>query len=408
MARDNFSMPTVLIKLPGGGGVVRRDDGQIVITHDVTNDRGQPLRGGDDYRPVQTWLDETRSVVAGLLPPDATSAEVIDDRGIRVTARVGNGVYAAIVEQPNDGPEPVVCCRDQSGTPTPRPLPADWTRTKVTDAQEPCPACGAIDYDEVLPTDESRGGRGGHGHDGPLEPCMIVVCRRCGHEEGAGSSLMRFSSPDDEDETTRAARVARQRAEARVQKWYSDTMTLRGVTFPIYAAEDRPATISGSGSSGDDLTELTIGHYAPESDDPFAVTDLRVTTAAPEHQWPELHLARRALEMWVHDDHNRPDPDGLSDAATKLWFAARRRARHAAALGATPSEQLITIDGCPQPFLALSTTTGRWVAVRRHDNLTITIAAHNLDPATLTLEPIPDPAARLLGPEPQDPSAEPA
>ena len=61
LARDNFSMPTVLIKLPGGGGVVRRDDGQIVITHDVTNDQGQPVRGGDDYRPVQTWLDEARS-----------------------------------------------------------------------------------------------------------------------------------------------------------------------------------------------------------------------------------------------------------------------------------------------------------------------------------------------------------
>ena len=184
-------------------------------------------------------------------------------------------------------------------------------------------------------------------------------------------------------------------------------MTLRGVTFPIYAAEDQPATISGSGSSGDDLTELTIGHYAPESDDPFAVTDLRVTTAAPEHQWPELRLARRALEMWVHDDHNGPDPDGLSDAATKLWFAARRRARRAAALGATPREQLITIDGCPQPFSHSAPRPA--VGSPSADTTTsITIAAHNLDPATLTLEPILDPAARLLGPEPQDPPAEPA
>jgi hypothetical protein len=124
---------------------------------------------------------------------------------------------------------------------------------------------GAVAYDEVLPTDGSRGGRGGHGHDGPLEPCRIVVCRRCGHEEGAGSWLMRLTSPDDEDATANAARIARQRTEARVHKWYSDTMTLRGVSFPIYAAETWPATLIGSGSSGDDLTELTVGHHAEET-----------------------------------------------------------------------------------------------------------------------------------------------
>ena len=151
-------MPTVLITLPGGTGVVRRHDGEIVITHDVSDDRGQPLRGRDDYRPVQTWLDDVRSIVAGLLPPRAASAEVIDNRGLRVAATVGGGVYAAILEQPNDGHEPVVCGRDESGAPVPRPLPADWTRTAVPDAEERCPACGAVAYDEVLPTDGSRGG----------------------------------------------------------------------------------------------------------------------------------------------------------------------------------------------------------------------------------------------------------
>lgn len=400
--RDNSPMPTVLIALRGGAGVVRRDDGKIVITQDVSDDRGQPLHGGDDYRPVQTWLDDVRSIVAGLLPPRAVSAEVLDDRGTRVAAAVGGGVYAAILEQPNDGHEPVVCCRDESGTPVPRPLPADWTRTAVPDAEEPCPACGAIAYDEVLPTDGSRGGQGGHGHDGPLEPCRIVVCRHCGHEEGAGTSLYAFISPDDEDEATKAARIARHRAEARVQKWYSDTMTLRGVGFPIYAAETWPASITASGSSGDDLTELTIGHHTEENDDPFTAPDLRITTSIRDAHDTDLLRARRALEMWVHDDHNRPRSDGLSDAATKLWFAARGRDRRAAAMDAMQTEQLITIDGTARPFLTLSTPTGRWVAVRRHDDLTITIAARDLDPTTLTLEPIPDPAARLLGPEPEE------
>jgi len=63
---------------------------------------------------------------------------------------------------------------------------------------------------------------------------------------------------------------------------------------------------------------------------------------------------------------------------------------------------MITIDGVAQPFLRLSTPTGRWVAIRRNGDLTITIAARDLDPATLTLEPIPEPGARLLGPEPDE------
>jgi hypothetical protein len=394
-------MLTVLIELPGGAGVVRRDDGEIVITHDVSDDRGQPLRGSDDFRPVQTWLDDARSIVAGPLPPRTVSAEVIDDRGIRVAATIGAGVYAAIVEQPNDGHGPVVCCRDESGAPVLRPLPADWTRTPVPDAKERCPGCGAVAYDEVLPTDGSRGGRGGHGHDGPLEPCRIVVCRQCGHEEGAGSSLMRFASPDDEDEATKAARIARNRAQARVRKWYSDTMTLRGVSFPIYAAETWPATITGSGSSGNDLTELTVGHHAEETKDPFTIPDFTVTASIRDAHDSDLRRARRALEMWIRDD-DHPQPDGLSDAATKLWFAARRRDRRAAAVAAIQTEQMITIDGTPQPFLRLSTPTGRWVAVRRHGHLTITIAARDLDLTTLKLEPIPDPAARLLGPEPEE------
>jgi hypothetical protein len=393
---------TVLIELAGGEGVVLRGDGEIVLCGDVRDDRGQPLGGCEDFRPTMTWLDGGRSLVGGLLPPGALSAEVIDALGARVLASVGGGVYAAVLGLPADAREPVVCCRDRSGAPVPRPLSADWTRTEVTDAEEPCPACGAIAYDEVLPTDGSRGGRGGHGHDGPLEPCRIVVCRRCGHEEGAGSAIFRYVLPEDEDEAAKAARIARHRAEARVQKWHSDTMTLRGVSFPIYAAEGWPARIAGSGSSQDELTELTVGHHTANIDDPFTASKLTVTTSIRDGHRGALHQARRALEQWIHDDHGRPDPEELSDAATTLWFAAIRRERRAAALGATQTEQLITIDGTPEPFLRLSTPIDRWVAVRRHHDLTVTVAGHATDPTTITLEPIPA-AARLLGPKPEAP-----
>jgi hypothetical protein len=92
-------------------------------------------------------------------------------------------------------------------------------------------------------------------------PTPIVVCRVCGHEEPEGS-ITRYAPLEDEDEAVRAERIARYRAELRVQRWYEDKLTLRAVTFPIYAAEDWPAQIRGSGSRNDELTELTIAHTA--------------------------------------------------------------------------------------------------------------------------------------------------
>lgn len=402
VACHNLAVPTVLIQLPGGEGVVRQADGEVLITPDVGADCGQPLYGRDDYRPVGVRRDQDLRIVAGLLPPGAVSVEVVDDQGTRVAATTGPGVYAAIVKLPTGGVEPVVCCRDHSGAPVPRPLPAEWTHTKVVDTQEPCAACGAIDYDEVTPTDGSRGGSGGHGHDGPLEPNRIVVCRRCGHEEGAGTGLTRFSWPDDEDETAKVARIARHRAEARVRKHDSDAMTLLGVTFPIYAADGWPISITGSESRGKDLSMITIGHFAEQNPDPWAAAAFTVTTAIKKHHGGERDQPRSALEMWLHGDYNGPQPDGLSDAATKLWFAARQRDRQAAVRTAVGGERQIIIDGRSQTFLTLSTPTGRWVGSRRHGDLVITIAASSLDITMLTLNPISDLRARLLSREPQE------
>jgi hypothetical protein len=312
----------------------------------------------------------------------------------------------------------VVCCRDHAGRPIARPRPRDWTRTPVTDADVPCPACGAVAYDEVIPTDGSRGGRGGHGRDGPLEPCHITVCRVCGHEEGAGRSITRFGSNDDEpeDEAAAAERVARRRAHQRIQKWYVDKLTLRGVAFPIYSAENwhiqtgdgfgtlaKPIGAASKGT-GHDVSHLTIDHFTSLDADRF--TDrprLKVMTSVGFSQFGDTQLAhgRWVLAIWQHDGHT-PWPQ-VSDAALQVWLAAHDRERRAAVHTSTQSERLITIDGSPQPFLTLTPGSGRWVAVRRHEGITITIAGRDLDPTILTLEPIPDPAARLLGPEPEEP-----
>jgi hypothetical protein len=51
---------SVLIELPGGEGIVRCDDGEVALTHDVTLDRGQPLQPWDPYQPISLGLSDDR------------------------------------------------------------------------------------------------------------------------------------------------------------------------------------------------------------------------------------------------------------------------------------------------------------------------------------------------------------
>ncbi len=51
----------------------------------------------------------------------------------------------------------------------------------------------------------------------------------------------------------------------------------------------------------------------------------------------------------------------------------------------------------------LSAPDNRWVAVARHVDLTIVIAARDVPPSSLRLEPAADPVRKLLGPEPPGP-----
>jgi hypothetical protein len=339
-----------------------------------------------------------------MLPPGSVRAEVVDDRGERVTARVGGGAYAAVLEQPNDGHEPVVCCRDATGSAVRRPFPADYPSTLVEDADVPCPACGAIDYEESVPSEHWRGGR--PGPNGMVIPNPIVVCRRCGHEVREGTFFaVGAASEDDEDEEAREARIARAREHARVGRWYSNTMTLRELTFPVYAAEGWPAVIGGSGSHDDRLTSVTIDHYDTPDADPYAGGRPRLEITTSREDTPvndELRQARRTLHSWLQNNGSdaRSSWPEASHAAVTLWLAARDRTARGKVLAALRSEQLISIDRTPAPFLTLTAATGHWVAVRHHNHLVITIAASDLDPTPITIEPIPDPAARLLGPRP--------
>jgi hypothetical protein len=393
----------VLIELPGGGGIVRRDDGEIALTHDVTLDWGQPLQPWDRYQPIRIGLSDERMLFGGLLPPGAVSVEAIEATGVRKAAAVGGGTYAVILEDREHG-EPGLGYRDAAGAFVHRPMPAEYPHRPVTDAEEPCSVCGAVQYEEYFPTEDWRGGRGRKGSDS-FVPSPLVVCRLCGHQERAGG-IMRLGQPDngDEDAAAREARMARIRAEQAVQRWYANKMTLMGVTFPIYAADGWPARINGQGSQGDDLTRLRIGHAETLPDSMFVHRPrIEITTSIDPHQPGELAVARDAFASGIEADANRQPTDGLSDAALTLWFRAVRRRRVADSSEAPVSQTEITIDGAREPFLTVGTPNAHWVAVRRHHDVTITITARDIDPASLIIEPIADPNARLLGPEPNEP-----
>jgi hypothetical protein len=391
---------SVVIELPGGEGIIRRD-GEIELTHDVTLDRGQPLQPWDRYQTLRLSLSDERMLFGGLLPPGAVSVEAVEATGVRRPAAVGGGAYAVIFEDGEHG-EPALGYRDAAGAFVHRPMPAEYPHRPVSDAEEPCPVCGAVEYDEYFPTEEWRAGRGKKGTD-TFEPSPLIVCRGCGHEEQAGG-IIRFRRPDpDEDKAAQKARIARARSEQAVQRWYSDKMTLMAVTFPIYAAEGWPARIRGSGSHGDELTHLRIAHAPTLPDSMFVERpQIEVTTSIDPHQPGELAAAREALASLIAADSHRRPTDGLSDAAATLWNRAARRRRIAGSHQAPVSETEITIDGTPESCLTVGTPHARWVAVRRHHDVTVTIAAREIDPATLTIEPIANPNVRLLGPKPDE------
>ncbi len=68
-------MAVVVLELPGGEGIVRGDDGEIMLTHDVRLGQGQPLQPWDRYIPIRLGLHGGRMLFGGVLPPGAVSVK---------------------------------------------------------------------------------------------------------------------------------------------------------------------------------------------------------------------------------------------------------------------------------------------------------------------------------------------
>jgi hypothetical protein len=391
---------TVLIELPGGAGILRGEDGEIALTHDVRIAHGQVLQPSDRYQPIRLGLRDDRMLVGGLLPPGAVSAEAVEATGVRTPAGVGGGAYAVIFEDGEHG-EPALGYRDAASQFVHRPLPADYPHAPIADAEEPCVVCGEIQYEQYLVTEEWRAGRGRKGTDS-FQRSPLIVCRVCGHQEHV-SAISRFGGTEhpDEDEATREARLARARAAQAVQRWYSNKMTLTAAAFVIYAAEGWPARVNGDSSENGETTSVRIAHADPLPDAVLVARPrIEIITSVEARQPAELTLACGEFGRMAEADGHRELGEDLSDAAVTLWFRAARRRRVSGAHHAPVGQTEIMIDGEAEPFVTVGSPNARWVAVRRHCDVTITIVGREIDPASLVIEPIADPNARLLGPEP--------
>jgi hypothetical protein len=378
----------------GSAGVLRDEDGAMWLSWRIDGLGGPRL---DSYRPDHLGLPDDRTLIGGRLPPGAVGAEAVDDAGRRITAVVGGSAWIAVLDQPIQGPRAPVWCWDATGAPVAPDLPQDWPRTRVADANEPCPACGRTVWDEVTPADDSRGMRSIPGTNPPgrpprddhyagMEPTPFVVCCACGHEESIGA-MMRFSSTSDEDAVENKRRF--QEAQQRIRD--SQRESLATVRFPIFTDQGWPATMSGSGASDDVVSSVTVQH-GTRADQPGST--LRIETAQNDrHRDSEYAQARAELDHWLHSKGSDL-PTDRSDAGLIVAWRRHDRERRRRAATATRGEVRLRVNGGLESFCYLR-SDDCWVAVHQRASQTLTIAAQHVDPASIDLRPLRDPIAEL-------------
>lgn len=360
-------------------GVLRDREGRSWLSSAIHQGAGARL---DGWQPARQALPGGASVVGGLLPPGAVTAEVIDDAGRRQSTAVANGAYVAVVDQSIRGGSIVVCCRDEHGAPVARPLPASWLRTPVSDACEPCPACEAVGWDEVWPTDGSRGER--TAPDGGMESTPIVVCRTCGHEERMGRRIVfRPRPPGCSGGTSSTPPLDAPPRDLQ-------RSLLREVQFPIYGADGFSASIAGhsrrSSVHGDRDAVTSIRVAQPTKATPRG-RRLEITTELASDDSSSDHaVARAALNEWLRSMLPPPNIQRSEAGRTIAWRAVDRERRKLATKAEARLQSLMLSDQ-PAPFTLL-VIGERWIAVGGSGGLRITVSATSLDPNALSLRPI--------------------
>lgn len=347
----------------------------------VTGDHRRGGSGLQGYRPTIEGLTDDRTVQGGALPPGAVAAEVVDDAGVVHAAAAANGAWVVVLDQPATGDTSPVRFLDPQGETVTPPLPAEWSRAPVADAEESCPACGASSWLEVRPLDDSRGAR--TTDSGAWEPTPIVVCSVCGHEESIGAFL-RFEDDDPTDDEQQPGLRART-LQALVRR--QERAAMRRVRFPVYVAAGWTPRLGGWGSSSRrDTHSVTVCHGA---DPPEPGPALTIETESRDERGHESEraLASQALERALPDEAGGwPE---RSEAGLTVWLRTRDRDCRRAAANATSSRHPLRIDGRAETFEVVETATA-WAAARRHGDLLITLTASAIPPDDIALETLDD------------------
>ena len=349
------------------------DGGVAVISRDG---HGAWLRAGDgddaarlggtllDSRLARVGVGAGRVVVGGLLPSGASRAFV---DGLRATT--GNGGWIAVIDSRTMAPEIAARFEADDGTIVRPALPDRWTREPVTDADEPCPACGALAWERVTPTDGSRGTSGPSG--GRMRPTAVIVCTRCGHEVNEGG----WYGPG----VSTRVRWSPWRALAHVWNGGRSPHRVRDpvlddLGFPVYALADAEAELAGHG------WDRRYGvHSATTSHEGVDITT-RVRSHAPAEADHEIALALSSVIERAEPLTWGPG----SNAARALRIRAHRRAVSLRVDRAEPWQVELPVDGTPVRFTGLRDPAG-WAAAGETTRARIVIGASRIEPEDMVL-----------------------
>jgi hypothetical protein len=390
-------------------------DGTASVFHDQDGawlagvaEGGSRLEG---YRPAVEGLARDRTVQGGLLPPGAVAAEVIDETGARHRAAAENGAWVIVLDQAMMMDPSPVHYIDARGETVAPPLPAEWPRTPVPDAEEPCPVCGAVAWDQVRALDESRGmqtrdavmiepPRSAIGTAPPVEPepeawepTPFLVCRVCGHEE---SGDVWYGPRVEAEEKADPEELARSTREARAELRRGQREALERVEFPIYAIEGWPTRLLGWGGN----PRLTVQSVVVDQGTPYGQPGPRlwVRTEAKDEDWrarSDRELLYEALEELLGaEDGAWPQ---RSDAAMTLWSRGRERERRQRVARADIVPRHLSIDDKPEKVL-VAETQGKWAAIWRGAGLLVVVAADGVGLEAVALKALSDPYESLVDP----------